>query len=366
MALYINESQEYFYEIATECRIDGELFYVYDNNKINFRQLTFYKDSNGLYRYLITITPNVDKVSKLQNIDVLLGLLSVYLGCRFFKLSCYNGPCKVKTLFPFLYQKCPKEFMPTIFGSSNIQPFQRTRFFDEELGNFLDRVNNLENVLREKFIKSSTLYLSALQHVGLNVYNYSYNGHGDHGRVITYLKLISAIEVLSSNNNEPTSTKLDELLDNLFDKIYIALVDENLDHSQVGFKTKLDAIKQDYKNKTKEASYNKINQVFKKFIKENSKNYKGIKQTQHGQRKNKNIYVYKQNLDNVLHKIYDARSRYLHDGIPLVFSNIMHNSKYDWHFSANILDKKLPYEWWFEGLVRYCIQEYLIKCTVKE
>ena len=190
MSIYINDSQRWFYEIATECQIYGELLYDYDNNKINFRQLTFAKDSDGLYRYLITIIPNADKISKLQNIDVLLGLLSVYLGCRFFKLSCYNGSCKVKTLFPFLYQECPKEFMPTIFDSSNIQAFQRTRFFDEELGNFLDRVNNLENALREKFIKSSTLYLSALQHVGLNLYNYSYNGHGDHGRVITYLKLI--------------------------------------------------------------------------------------------------------------------------------------------------------------------------------
>ena len=134
-------------------------------------------------------------------------------------------------------------------------------------------------------------------------------------------QLISAIEVLSSNNNEPTSTK--------------------------------DAIKQDYKNKTKASS---ISKSFKEFITTNSENYEGIKQTQSGP--GKNVYVYKNTLNNVLYKIYDARSRYLHDGTPMIFSTIMYNSNHDWHFSGNVSDKKLPYEWWFEGLVRYCIQKY--------
>ena len=86
-------------------------------------------------------------------------------------------------------------------------------------------------------------------------------------------QLISAIEVLSSNNNEPTSTK--------------------------------DAIKQDYKNKTKASS---ISKSFKEFITTNSENYEGIKQTQSGP--GKNVYVYKNTLNNVLYKIYDARSIY--------------------------------------------------------
>ena len=251
--------------------------------------------------------------------------------------------------------------MPTIFDSSNIQEFKRTRFFDEELRSFLDRFNNLENALYEKFIKSSTLYLSALQHVGLNVYNYSYNGQGDHGRAITYLKLISAVEVLSSNNNKPTSTKLGDSLENLFETIVLAY--ENLGHSQVGFKTKLDTIKQDYKdkNKTKASS---ISKSFKEFITTNSENYEGIKQTRSGP--GKNVYVDKNTLNDVLHKIYDARSRYLHDGTPMIFSTIMYNSNHDQHFSGNVLDKKLPYEWWFEGLVRYCIQKHILKPTVKE
>jgi hypothetical protein len=54
----------------------------------------------------------------------------------------------------------------------------------------------------------------------------------------------------------------------------------------------------------------------------------------------------------------------------MILSTVMYNSNYDWHFSGNILPKKLPeesreernllpYEWWFEGLVRHCLKKYL-------
>jgi len=53
MTLYINELKAISYEIATECRICGELDYDDGKNQINFRQLTIDTDSNGLHRYFI-------------------------------------------------------------------------------------------------------------------------------------------------------------------------------------------------------------------------------------------------------------------------------------------------------------------------
>jgi hypothetical protein len=225
MTLYINELKAISYEIATECRICGELDYDDGKTQINFRELTIDTDSNGLHRYLITICKSSNESSELQNIDTLLSLLAVYFGCRFFKLSCYKHEFRIKTLFPFSYNKCPKEFLPTIFDNNTTIEFQRNRLFYEPLKIFLDKFNKLKKELREQFIKATKLYLSALQHVGLNLNSYSYDGDGDHGRIMVYLMLISTIETLSSKSSKKISKKK---IKNLFDELYEKITQKEL------------------------------------------------------------------------------------------------------------------------------------------
>jgi hypothetical protein len=89
----------------------------------------------------------------------------------------------------------------------------------------------------------------------------------------------------------------------------------------------------------------------------------------------------------LLGKIYDARSRYLHDGEPMFISRFMDIAT-DWHFDPSVgitMDKRsvgainvdqknfnslklpyqLPYPYWFENLVNYCLKTYLAKCIQK-
>lgn len=366
MTLYINELKAISYEIATECRICGELDYDDGKTQINFKELTIDTDSNGLHRYLITICKSSNESSELQNIDTLLSLLAVYFGCRFFKLSCYKHEFRIKTLFPFSYNKCPKEFLPTIFDNNTTIEFQRNRLFYEALKIFLDKFNKLKKELREQFIKATKLYLSALQHVGLNLNSYSYDGDGDHGRIMVYLMLISTIETLSSESSKDSRSskkKSKKEINNLFNELHEKITQKELPPDKLSWSKWYEA------KRTEISGTIGATKAFKSFIKKYSTGYEGIRKIP-DENTIYTVYISTENFDNTLGEIYDARSRYLHNGTPMILSTVMYNSNYDWHFSGNILLKKLPeesrkkrnllpYEWWFEGLVRHCLKNYL-------
>lgn len=350
------------YEIASECGIAGILDYLAEDIKIRFSFLTAEPDQDGLYRYSIKVTINTNQThrSKLSNIDNLLALLALYFGCRFFKLSCTSH--EIKKLYHFNYNKCPKEFLPTIFDhfGDNQNPFQRNRIFDSELNNFLTKFDKLEADKSQKLLRACKFYLSALQEVGLNMYNYSYDGDGDHGRIMVYLKLVSSIEVLLPPSDKVKQKK--ELQGELFNDMR-ALLENSYHNPQLESSDyaerleKFDDIKKQYEENLKEIEQG-IARSFKNFIKKFKDNYEYLKPLKH-----KNIvsvYVSKKTLESVLHKIYDARSRYLHDAIPPILSVIQYGNNVDWHMHPYVDSQKiyLPYEWWFEALVRHCLLEY--------
>lgn len=365
----MSQIQQSEYEVASECRVIAELSYVRDSISINFRNLIFYPDSNNLYRYLITIKHEDTQLchNDFTDIDKFLALLAVYLGCRFFKLSVYNTCIRTKYLYPFTYYKCNSQIHPTIFDNDN-KIFQRFRNFDNGLSDFLDKVDNYGKKKRQKFIGACEQYLVALQHVGFNIYHYTYDGNGDYGRITVYLMLISAIEQLLNTERQTP----DLLREDCFSQIR-ALLQKAFSTETVGIFKEFEDIKAKYE---KDISDQSINRYFKKSIMDHADGYEYIKKGQWEEAIGSPLYVYQDTLETVLGAIYTARSGHIHHGRFMTLSIITYNLNMDWHFSANVdpsifpkntknshkanyrKQKKLPYEWWFEGLVRHCLLKF--------
>jgi hypothetical protein len=362
------------YEIASECCIAGVLDYDTGNIKIKFSFLTIMPDTNGLYRYLIKI----EGYGELDDIDKLLALLAVYFGCRFFKLSRFPYTFNIKYLYPFAYHRCHKKNLPTIFDTDGTE-FQRSRVFDSRLKEWLDKFANhtISAKKKQKFITGCKLYLSALQNVGLNINHHNYDGYGDHGRIQTYLMLVSAIEAVLENyeNNMKLLSCCFKDMRKLLEDAYSLSADSKTEQLK-----KFDSITSEYKENT-----SGIAEGFKDFITEYSSGYAYLKHNIDV--KAPPVYISQDKLEKVLSKIYDARSKYLHSGTPMILSLIMYNDSTgdDWHIHPSYpasgikLPKKttvkndppetisekirLPYEWWFEGIVRHCLIEYLLRQT---
>jgi hypothetical protein len=110
---------------------------------------------------------------------------------------------------------------------------------------------------------------------------------------------------------------------------------------------------------------NQIQKKFVRFVQEHSK-YSCDKQN-HGPL----LYVTEDVFPEILKRIYNARSRYLHDGKPMYLNLEINNNDKDWHFDAScgsIIDgweraakEKLPYESWFEEVVNRSIKNFLEK-----
>ena len=87
-----------------------------------------------------------------------------------------------------------------------------------------------------------------------------------------------------------------------------------------------------------------------------------------GNYKAKHCKIPKKQLSKVLRTIYDARSSYLHNGEPMYLSQPMHGGeKWDTDPSMGMIvdnrsfsaSQKLPFTYFFEGLVRQCLLNFL-------
>lgn len=80
------------------------------------------------------------------------------------------------------------------------------------------------------------------------------------------------------------------------------------------------------------------------------------------------VQISREQIDDVLKQLYDARSRYVHEGEPMYFS-LNHKNRYDWdwHKDASVgaiihqrkLKGALPYLDWQIRLVRHCLLSYI-------
>ena len=340
----------YEHELLSECEILGLL--DYENSKILCSLYTLNKSKDGLYFYLLKIAypecsddhvanyiKNATKKGyyfKGNIVGELMVLFSIFFRCRFYLNTTTCGELsstgiKTKTIHEFTRIQCEPVIHPPIFSSE-------ARNFAVGLKEFIDKVKNLPSEYHQQFILAGYHYLLALREVGIN-------------QEMVFIRLVSAIEALSKSFElDPTDDPLKgKDFDNVVESLNCKLNKEEKDALKNIFETR------------------KSEKKFTKFIENYSKGYiKG------GNHKAKHCKIKKGNLSKILKTIYNARSNYLHSGEPMYLSMAVRN-EYKWDIDPSLgmiadnrkipASQKLPYAYWFEGLVRHCLVNFLEEKT---
>ena len=338
------------HEVATECHIPGVL--DYDGGKILCAGLTMAKNKNGLYHYSIRIQhskseePYYNKKANKKGyyfrdgiIGELLSLFSLYLQCRFYLTATYSGELsskglKTKIEHNFLYRPCNHQIHPKIFENN------KSRNFAIGLSDFLNSVKTFKPKQHQQFILSCYHYAKAIKEVGID-------------REMVFIRLVSSAEVLAKNI--VLTQRDNSLLGKKFSDIFknCNLCKNQKEQLKEILKIGKDGLINIEKSRLK----------FISFIKKYSKGcLKG------GNWKAKDLKISRKDLPKALRKIYDARSGYLHNGEPMCLSLFWKRAKgWDTDPSLGMLvdnrrisvTKKLPYEYWFENIIRCCLLNYL-------
>lgn len=336
------------YEVATECHIPGIL--NYGNGKILCGGLAN-KTKNGLYHYLFRIQyAGFEEPCKEQTrkkgyyfkdgiLGELLSLFSLYFQCRFYLVATYFGELtehglKYKMDNDFLYRSCSHQIHPKMFENN------KNRIFGQGLTRFLDSIKSLKPAKHKQFILACYHYARSLKEVGID-------------SEMVFIRLVSSIEALSKDFD---LRKKDNPLNG--ENFYTLFKNCKITEPQ---RKQIKEILRVSKNGLIHIEKSKLK--FIKFIEEHSKgSLKG------GNFKVKRLKIKKGNLPEVLKKIYDVRSAYLHNGEPMFLSQFMHKAnKWDTDPCCGMIidnveipvSKKLPYTYWFENVVRCSLLNYL-------
>lgn len=330
------------YEIASECYIPG--VFDYQEDFISMRLLTF-KTKDGRFSYNLRLkypqkTTPFDYSSVSRHgycfkggiIGELICLLSIYYRCRFYLISSTNlskkGNIPVsKNYHRFTYIPCNPEIHPPIFNNKGKN--LAIGFYG-----FLDQIKSLDVKYHQPIMLSFYHYLRSLKEVGK-----------DHEMV--YIKLVSAIEALSSHFME---------LNRRDDKLREENISNLINKSNLSSQEKLE-LKKTIKNR-------KAKLKFIRFVEEYCKGFfKG------GKCKAKKAKIFRADLERTLKAIYDARSAYLHSGVPMYLTHPpkIIGRKWDTDTSLGMIidrrefpeSKKLPFTYRFEGLVRHCLLNFI-------
>lgn len=164
---------------------------------------------------------------------------------------------------------------------------------------------------------------------------------------MVFIRLVSAIEALSQ---DVALARSDDLLEQ-----------QNIDDLIAGSKLSLEGKKELH------AIFN-VRKSRKKFIRFVEQHCTGF--FRGGNFKARHTKIKKADLSKVLNAVYTARSKYLHAGEPM-FLNTPIRGGAEWDTDPGfemIIDNRiltasqtLPYGWFFEGLVRQCLINYLKK-----
>jgi hypothetical protein len=303
------------------------------------------KDQNGLYHYSLKIRyyqneefPQSDERNKKGYyfkdgiVGEIVSIFSLYFRCRFYLLATYNGELtenglRIKIENVFIYKPCSQFIHPQIFSSNN-------KNFAKGLSEFLDLIKLLKEKYHQQFILSCYHYAQSLKEVGID-------------SEMIFIRLVSSIESLSKFIE---LNKKDDLLKGKNLKDVIKKEEFSKEISK-----ELEKIFETRKAKLK----------FINFIIENSSRcLKG------GNYKAKHCKIKKEQLPKILGAIYNARSGYLHSGESMYLSHIVKGEeKWDTDPTVGMFidnrffpaTQKLPYAYFFEGLVRCCLINFLKK-----
>ncbi|MEW6615855.1 MAG: hypothetical protein AB1401_10365 [Thermodesulfobacteriota bacterium] len=330
------------YELASESQIFGVL--DYKNGAIQCGIMTFKKDSNGTYKYLLRIKyppyneePHFLKANKSGYLfpegipGELISILFLFFQCRFFLIAAYSGDLssnglKLKTEYFPQIKRCEPYFDPDMFPDGK-------RNFAVGLVDFLEKLARINDQYHQRLILGFYNYARALREFGID-------------EEMVFIRLVSSIEAF---------TKWVNLSEN--DDLFSGVNFENIIQSE--------RLSASQKEELKNIFFNvrKAKTRFANFIQLYSKGF-----FTGGNFRAPHTRIKKGDLKKALSAIYDSRSNYLHQGETMYLSRHM-RSGHKWdtdpttgmiidnrHFSV---DKKLPYASFFQRLVRHCIMQFL-------
>jgi hypothetical protein len=329
------------YELGSEIHIPGLLVF---EKGIICASMGIHPSRDGLFPYNLIVkyplganppTPQADEKGyffKDGVVGELIALFSLHFRCRFYLLSSRFVPhdpansITLKEEYDFLYQKPDPAVHPPIFQEGK-------RNFASGLPEFLRSAAKLKTDRHQQFILASYHYARALKEVGID-------------SQMVFIRLVSAIEALSKDTP-------------LKDKIDIQ------EHKDIKGLVKGSALRPEVKQELLNAfNVRGSKKRFVRFIQGHSAGFfKG------GNFKAPHLKIKKSDLPTTLTTIYNARSAYLHAGEPMYLSMIVKGAGIRWdtdptfgmtidnrQFSA---EQKLPYAFFFEGLVRHCLLHYI-------
>lgn len=333
------------YEIASESYIPGIL--DYEDGAILCGLMTFGKDSEGLYKYLLKIKYpykseeyqflKANKKGYLFRGGIpgeLISTLSFFFQCRFFLLAAYSGDLtstgiKIKTEYTPQIGLCGPHFNPDAFPRGK-------RNFSIGLVEFFDKLRRIDVKYHQQIILGLYHYARALREFG-------------NDEEMVFIRLVSAIEVFSK------WVKLDKK-----DDLFCGKEFDEIINTEILSKFERDELKRIF-------NVRKAKLKFMNFVDFYSKSF-----FTGGNFKAPHTRIKKADLPKALNAIYRNRSGYLHSGETMYLSQPMRGGQ-EWdtdpthdmiidnrRFSA---DMKLPYGAFFQRLVRHCIMLFLLELS---
>lgn len=262
----------------------------------------------------------------------LVSLMSLFLQCRFYQIAIYQGELgpaglRTKIELPFLYKKCNPAIHPTVFPEEG----RDRRFMDMQ--GFLDKIQTLNPKYHHSFALAAKQYSIALRNIGVD-------------EEMVFIKLVSAIEALSKHA-ELTSEE-----DLLTGKALKDVLSKDHQTPEI-----LEVLGNVFSNR-------KTSLKFRKFI----KTHMGDTIPKEAPMKGVGWkWITLENIDDVLKRVYNARSKYLHEGQLMYLSKPMKGTIGDFDPSLGMIidnrefkeDEHLPLSSSFENLVRTCLLNFV-------
>ncbi|HWQ59759.1 MAG TPA: hypothetical protein VN420_01270 [Candidatus Fimivivens sp.] len=330
------------YEFCSEVRIPGVL--DYENGAIRCHILEE-TDENDLFTYAVKVR-HVSKEYKFDRskyskegyffeeglIGELLVIFSVFFQARFFlkaRTSAFqDDDFRMRTREDFRYRKPNRALHIEM-----LSPEEAKRNWGTGIADFLNDLRKIPPKYHQALIRAFDGYSKAIKEIGADA-------------ALFYIKMVSAIEPLLE---ESGPDKLEKKLRNLIGKG--------------------GALEEDREEITNYINNRKIKRKFIAFLSKYSEGFfKGF------HRKAKHCYIRKPELGRYAGAIYNARSKYLHEGAPMFLSSDFNTEEaYPWDVDPSLemmadrrrfsKNEKLPRMMWFERLVNYCLKRYLAELT---
>ncbi len=326
------------YELISECHISSVL--NYNNEAILCGGMAFEGD---LKHYLLKLKyktfPEYNQNATRDGYyfeggiaGEIVSLMSLFLQCRFYQVAIFQGELsphglRTKHELPLLYKKCNPLIHPTVFE----QEGRARRFID--MAAFLDQVQTLNPKYHHSFALAVRQYSIALRNIGVD-------------EEMVFIRLVSAVEALSRY------TDLDPEEDPLAGKTLEEVIVKEQQNPQT-----IDAIRNIFNTR-------KTALKFRKFIKK----YMGDILPASPPMENTGYkWITTANVDEILQRIYKARSKYLHEGQLMYLSQHIHGILGDFDPSLGMIidnhefkeDEQLPLTSPFENIVRQCLINFV-------